>query len=156
MTGLWHGASWNFLLWGLYFGIIIAIEKSGLLQIVKRLHPAFQRMYFVFLILIGWLLFAFEDLSAGILYGKSMFGLQGNDLCNQQFLYDLYTNIILLSVCIVASTPFIKHFYRKFAANSYSSSVIKMLGFVFLTSILVISTAYLVDDSFNPFLYFRF
>ena len=156
LTGLWHGASWNFLLWGLYFGIIIAIEKSGLLQIVKRLHPAFQRMYFVFLILIGWLLFAFEDLSAGILYGKSMFGLQGNDLCNQQFLYDLYTNIILLSVCIVASTPFIKHFYRKFAANSYSSSVIKMLGFVFLTSILVISTAYLVDDSFNPFLYFRF
>lgn len=152
LTGFWHGASWNFIIWGLYFGVIISIEKAGLLKVLNRLHPVWQRLYFVFLILIGWLLFAFEDLSAGILYAKSMFGMMGNDLYNQQFFYDLYTNIILLCVCTIASTPIVKNLYQKVAGNRYYS----ILVLIYLSLIMVISTAYLVDNSFNPFLYFRF
>lgn len=152
LTGFWHGASWNFIFWGIYFGIIISIEKAGLLKVLNRLHPVWQRLYFIFLILIGWLLFAFEDLSAGMLYAKSMFGMMGNDFYNQQFFYDLYTNIILLSVCIIASTPIVKNLYRKIVGNKFYS----ILVLIYLSLIMVMSTAYLVDNSFNPFLYFRF
>lgn len=152
LTGFWHGASWNFIFWGIYFGIIISIEKAGLLNVLNRLHPVWQRLYFIFLILIGWLLFAFEDLSAGMLYAKSMFGMMGNDFYNQQFFYDLYTNIILLSVCIIASTPIVKNLYRKIVGNKFYS----ILVLIYLSLIMVMSTAYLVDNSFNPFLYFRF
>lgn len=156
LTGFWHGASWNFILWGLYFGIIISIEKAGLLKVLNRLYPIWQRLYFIFLILIGWLLFAFEDLSAGLIYAKSMFGMTENSFYNQQFFYDLYTNIILLSVCTVASTPILKKCYNRIVGIRHYSIFIKLLFFVYLSVIMVISTAYLVDNSFNPFLYFRF
>ena len=115
-----------------------------------------QRLYFIFLILIGWLLFAFEDLSAGILYAKIMFGMTENSFYNQQFFYNLYTNIILLSICSVASTPILKKCYKKLVENNYYSLFIKLLFIVYLSLIMVISTSYLVDNSFNPFLYFRF
>lgn len=153
LTGFWHGASWNFIFWGLYFGVIIAAEKAGLLTLLNKLHPVWQRLYFIFLILIGWLLFAFENLSAGILYTKSMFGILNNSLFNQQFFYDLYTNIVLLIVCVIASTPLLKNGYEKISRNR---QFIKLLYVGYLTLIVIFTTAYLVDNSFNPFLYFRF
>ncbi|MBD3108467.1 MBOAT family protein [Bacillus sp. AGMB 02131] len=153
LTGFWHGASWNFIFWGLYFGVIIAVEKAGLLTQLNKLHPVWQRLYFIFLILIGWLLFAFENLSAGILYAKSMFGILNNRLFDQQFFYDLYTNIVLLVVCVIASTSLLKNSYEKISKNR---QLIKLLYVGYLTLIIIFSTAYLVDNSFNPFLYFRF
>ncbi|WP_026089219.1 MULTISPECIES: MBOAT family O-acyltransferase [Bacillus] len=153
LTGFWHGASWNFIIWGLYFGIIIALEKAILLRILARTNAMVQHLYFIFFILIGWVLFAFDDISKGLHYLGSMFALNNNPFIDKGFLYDFYTNIILLLFGLVAATPIMKCisdlFTRRKNVNNIAIPLLYLL-------ILVLSTAYLVDESYNPFLYFRF
>ncbi|MFD1928001.1 MBOAT family O-acyltransferase [Sporosarcina siberiensis] len=159
ITGLWHGASWNFILWGLYFGVIIAIEKAGLLKVLNKIHPFFQHFYLLFIVLISWVLFVFEDFSKGIQYAKVMFGISTNAFYDTQFFYYLYTNIILFLIAAIASTPVIKYVNLKVLTKLSDHIRIPIQKFVplfFYIFILFLSTAYLVDDSFNPFLYFRF
>ena len=156
LTGLWHGASWNFVLWGLYFGLIIAAEKAFLLKFINRLWKPIRHVYALLLILIGWVLFSFDNLTDGIEYLKIMFGLGGVPIMNNQFVYYLYTNLILIIILIILSTPVIKKKYEmqvKGHANSKLQTIV-VPSILFL--ILFISTAYLVDSTYNPFLYFRF
>lgn len=159
LTGLWHGASWNFVLWGLYFGFIIAIEKAGLLKIMKKWHPIFQHMYLILIILIGWVLFVFEDYVQGLLYLKVMFGFSTNPFMNATVLFDLYSHFILLIILIIASTPVmitVKDTILKNCHRNISAFISTVWSLVYYPLILVVSIAYLVDESFNPFLYFRF
>ena len=159
ITGIWHGASWNFALWGLYFGVIIAIERAGLQKLLSKMHPFFQHLYLLLLILISWVLFVFEDLGKGVQYAKVMFGMSTNILYDAQFLYYSYTNIILLIVAAIASTPILSYFNNKVLSrwsgptSGIVQTILTVSCFIF---ILFLSTAYLVDESFNPFLYFRF
>jgi alginate O-acetyltransferase complex protein AlgI len=154
LTGLWHGASWNFVLWGLYFGLIIAIEKAGWLKIIRKLHPIFQHSYLILCILIGWVLFVFEDYSVGFSYLKNMFGFANNRLWDSAFLYHFYTNFILLLLVVVGSTPVMEKIPH--SVKDKQKIAIKLLLSLGYLIILCLSTAYLVDESYNPFLYFRF
>lgn len=159
ITGLWHGASWNFLLWGLYFGFLIGIEKLGLLKLLEKLHPTVQHVYLLVIILFGWVLFAFDNLQRGLAYLMVMVGATANTLYDTQFLYFLYTNGILLIIAVFASTPFLKNVKGKFEHRRPTPLVGKsfeLLSIAYLVLLLVVSTAYLVNDSYNPFLYFRF
>ncbi len=151
LTGLWHGASWNYILWGLYYCAILVIEKAFLLKKMQYAPSFIKRIYSLILILFGWWLFVFEDLSAGISHLKIMFG--GGTFTNAAVNFDLVSNLALLAVLIVASTPFPKKlYYRLFEKSAVWRWVFAALGL----AVLVLCVAYLVNSSYNPFLYFRF
>lgn len=147
LTGIWHGASWNFLLWGLYFGVILMIEKWWALKLLSRLPRWTRHLYAIFLILIGWVLFAFEELSLVSSYLQAMSGFNGQPLWNTNTLYFTYTNAILLVVLTLASLS-------KKRTTSLDSRPLPSL--LWYGALFFLSVAYLVDATFNPFLYFRF
>lgn len=156
LTGIWHGASWNFVLWGVYFGVFLIIEKFILLKWLKKAPKFITHLYTLFVVWIGWTLFAFDDLSAGILYLKAMFGGNGAGILNQEGMYLLLNYGIMLVILIIASTNFPKKIVA-FIANKNSENILMpCLRSVFIIGIFIISVSYLVASTYNPFLYFRF
>jgi len=151
LTGIWHGASWNFVLWGAYFGVLLILEKLVLKQFLDRLPSILQHGYTMFFVLISWVIFAFEDMEDIGYYLKAMFGLSGAGFYNNNSLYLLYTNALLFLILIIGSTQLPKNLVKK-----YISDRMLLLKRVFLLGVFLISVAYLVDASYNPFLYFRF
>ncbi|WP_235069683.1 MBOAT family protein [Turicibacter sp. TJ11] len=156
LTGLWHGASWNFILWGLYFGIIITIEKVFLMKWLSYAPRLIRHLYTLVLLIIGWGLFAFENLSYLKDYFRVMFGFKEVALYDQVTLYYLMTNGVLLIILVVASTPLAKQMYQKLKQSKRGELLDVVLSPIVCLLILILSTAYLVDSAYNPFLYFRF
>lgn len=152
LTGLWHGASWNFMIWGLYFGVLIILERAFLQHWLQKMHPIFQHLYFVFFLLVGWTFFLFEDVNKITSYLKIMFGLTSSPLVNNYFFYLVLSNGLLLLIALIGSLPITKGIQSLFKKQS----VIEITVLAFCFVLLLLSTAYLVDDTFNPFLYFRF
>lgn len=150
-TGLWHGASWNFVLWGLYYGILLVIEKTFLLKVLDKLPGFIANVYTMFLVIIGWALFAMEDLNRCLSYIGLMFGQGAAALYDQQGLYLLLSNLPILIVLIIASTPWPRLLMRKMT-DKRLYILRPVLGIV----LFLVCTAYLVDSTYNPFLYFRF
>ena len=144
LTGLWHGASYNFILWGLYFFILICIEKNGLLNFLNK-HKLISHIYTIFFILVGWVLFAIIDLNQIINFFKKMFIFNAGN----EWIYYLRNYIIIYTIAIIFSTSFLKKIYNKFVKSNIVDTII-------LITIFLLSIAYLVDSSYNPFLYFRF
>ncbi|MGN1113958.1 MAG: MBOAT family O-acyltransferase [Oscillospiraceae bacterium] len=155
LTGFWHGANWNFLIWGMYFGIILLMEKLFLLKGLNRLPSVFQHIYALLLIVIGWGIFAFDDTSNLIANFKNMFFINSIPGINDQTIMWLSEYAVSFVIMIIASTPLIKKLGERLKAT-----VPKIYGYVLepvaVAGILIISTAYLAGNSFNPFLYFRF
>jgi len=153
-TGFWHGASWNYLLWGLYYFILLACEKAFLLKLLSRLPRALGHIYSLFFIVIGWLLFVSEDIGAGFVYLGNMFGQGvGAGLAGGGFLYQLLRNIPFILILAVASTPLPKKLFWKLYGRS---SAFRWIGTAVAAALAVICVAFLVDSTYNPFLYFRF
>lgn len=157
LTGIWHGASWNFVLWGGYFGFLIIVEKSFLLGWLSRVPSWIGHVYTIGLLIIGWGLFAFEDFNQLIGYFKVLFGCEeGIAFINRSTLYYLKENVILLGILTLASTPIFKMIGQKIMERKYGQTIKLMIMPLVCLFILIASTAYLVDSSYNPFLYFRF
>ncbi|MFF2885442.1 MBOAT family O-acyltransferase [Paenibacillus sp. NPDC057967] len=150
LTGIWHGASWNFLFWGLYFGLVLMIEKWFALELLSKLPRWIRHSYALFLILIGWVFFAFDKLPDMTAYFGAMFGANGSPLWDQQTIYLFYTNAILLLLLIVASMQ------RPRGIRADGTLLHPAVALVWHGILFLISVAYLVDATFNPFLYFRF
>ena len=144
LTGLWHGASYNFILWGLYFGFILMLEKLFLLKILDNIPTVFNHIYALLLIIVGFVIFELTDISSIINYLSAMF--INNKFIDKSFYYYFIPNIALLIFSILASTPIFKHILDKY----------EIIRFICLIFGMIISVAFLVDSSFNPFLYFRF
>lgn len=156
LTGIWHGASWNFVLWGLYFGVIITIEKRFLMRWLSYAPRMIRHFYTLLLLIIGWGLFAFDNFTYLKSYFSVMFGFNEVALYNQTTLYYFTTNAVLLIILMIASTPLFKLIYQKVKQSKRGEVLEVIIAPVFYLLILILSTAYLVDSSYNPFLYFRF
>jgi alginate O-acetyltransferase complex protein AlgI len=153
-TGLWHGASWNFIFWGLYFGFFIFIEKIFIGKFLGRLPNLISNLYTMIIVIVGWVFFANNKLSDALDYIKVMFGISGNAFTDTTAVYYFYTNFLLFVIAILCATPIMYNFHKKLKNRFNTRGAIFMaLSHIF---ILFLSTAYLVNQSFNPFLYFRF
>lgn len=149
LTGIWHGASWNFLLWGLFYAVFLMLEKAFLLDWLKKSRVV-SHIYAMLLVMGGWVIFAVEDVSQIGPYFAAMFGAGG--AASGVALYHLRAYLPMLIILILASTPLPKKLYDKACATRYGAWVTPVLCVLGL----VLSTAYLVNASYNPFLYFRF
>ena len=150
-TGIWHGASWNFLVWGLYFGVLLVIEKSGWGKVLARLPAAFQHAYTLFFVVVSWVIFDVGNFSRLGKYLLTMFGLAGAGASDGTALYHLRTYALTFLILALASLPAAKNLWGKLPEKVKKAAlpVLVLLGMAF-------STAYLVDATYNPFLYFRF
>lgn len=151
LTGLWHGASYNFLLWGLYYGLLLILEKFVLKRFLEKLPAVLQHVYTIFIVIIGWGLFYFTDMAQLGSFLTDLFNF-GNGLCGAQALTLILNYLPLLIVAVIASTPLGAKLYSRFSDTRY----IWIFETLFCAVVLLVSTASLVDQSYNPFLYFRF
>lgn len=165
LTGIWHGAGWNFLLWGLYFGVLLLLEKWLFLPYLKRLPRAFRHVYAMVFVLFGWVLFSHEQIGDGMRYLMGMLGGGGLEVLNRRTLYLLVTNLPLFAACVLGSTEIPKKmFWRLFAGAIGKAPGVKEVRDVkgrcaevgLLIIGLLLSVAFLVNAGYNPFLYFRF
>ena len=154
LTGLWHGASWNFIVWGLYFGVILVIEKNFLLKWLEKAPKFIANSYTMILVIIGWVFFDVETLKGALDYIKVMFGFGNNPMIDSMTMYYLEANIGLIIVLIICSTS-IPTKIIKFIKKKYTTAKLFVVPVIY-TIILIVAVAYLVNETYNPFLYFRF
>lgn len=151
LTGIWHGASWNFVLWGLYYGVLLIFEKFVFKKVLDKLPSAVQHIYTMFIVFVGWGLFYFTDLGELGTFLVDLFNF-GNGICGEQALNLILSYLPLIIAAAIASTPVAAKLYTKVQNTRY-------IGFAqtaFVAVVLVLCTASLVNQSYNPFLYFRF
>ena len=150
-TGIWHGASWNFLCWGLYFFALLMVEKFFLLKPLEKAPALVGHVYTMFFVMVSWAIFAIEDFSHLEAYLKVMFGLGGVPLANASFGYCLVSYLPILCLAALASTPLGASVYRRLGTRGQQA-----VCTVLIAGGLIACTAYLVDGTYNPFLYSNF
>lgn len=155
LTGFWHGASWNFIIWGLYFGGFIILEKIWLGKKLERLPSLLSIFYTFFIVVIGWVLFDTANLSSAGEFYKAMFGGNGK-LFDSIAFYELKNYALIFLLCIIGSGNFMKNLYDKLKRSFSMSKVLSNVMPLVQTAMMLICTAFLVDASYNSFLYFRF
>lgn len=155
LTGLWHGASWNFILWGVYFAILLIIEKAFLLKLLKK-NKVIAHIYTSILIIISFIIFNETSIIDILLHIKSMFGLEKIPFTNIETTYYLRNYLVILLLATLASTPLFKNIKEKLKKIPKIRLIGHFLEPIIYILLLLIITAYIVDESFNPFLYFRF
>ena len=154
LTGFWHGASWNYVLWGIYYGILLIIEKCFLLKILKDKPSWISHLYTLFFVVIGWGIFAIEDFNILINYFENIV-INPNGFISSDIFYYLKNYILLIVICIISSVNWGKTLYEKIKESKYSKIVIVIVD-ILLIICFILSLAMLVSSTYNPFLYFRF
>ena len=157
LTGIWHGANWNFVLWGVYYGVLLLLEKFFLGKYLEKLPAFFRHLYCIFFVMIGWNIFVFVDMGDVVSYLKSLFGLYGQGILNRETIYILYNNTVLLIFLILGSTMLPKKIGDWICEKlKHRDGLAVFVRSIFYVAVFVLSVAWLVDASYNPFLYFRF
>jgi alginate O-acetyltransferase complex protein AlgI len=155
LTGFWHGAEWTFIVWGLYFGILLIIEKTFLLKWLEK-TKVFSHIYILILVLFSFVLFDSAGLGDALSVISSMLGVGGIPFMTEVTGYYVGSYLVMFVIAIVGATPLPKMLVSKVVERPGIQKVTAVLEPVVMMVILVVATGYLVDGSFNPFLYFRF
>ena len=154
LTGLWHGAAWNFVAWGLYYGVILIIEKYFLSPVLDRLPDVVRHIYSIVLVVIGWVLFFSSSFGQAADYIRVMFGAGAHGFADRESMYLLTSNLILWLILIFGSTPLVHFRYEHMLRSKKWNTTI--INSVVYAALFIVCIAYLVTESYNPFLYFRF
>lgn len=155
LTGIWHGASWNFILWGLYFGILVYLEKKILFRVLNKIPKIFSHIYLIVALLVGWTLFYFTDVNRAFEYIKILFGFTNNEFTNNELKLVFTNNIYWILIAIVASTP-IYPYLKQYIGQSRIKPFGQVVEVLLNVAIMICCTSMLIASSYNPFLYFRF
>lgn len=156
LTGFWHGSDWNFMLWGLLFAIALILEKLWLNKLLVKLPKVISHIYVLFIIIISFVIFDASSFSIAIERISSMIGFSNNIMFNSIALYYLDSYKVIFALAIIGCTPIPKLFIEKMKKGLIANRIVTILEPIISVALLLIITAYLVDSSFNPFLYFRF
>lgn len=156
LTGIWHGANWTFVIWGLMFGIMLIIEKLFLTKHLEKMPSILQRIYVLFTVMISFIIFNANSIGEAWNNIIGLFGANGESLINASTVYYLKSYLVVVVIAIIGSTPLLKNIIEKLKTKTNANKIINLLEPIAMASILIIVTAYLVDNSYNPFLYFRF
>ena len=161
LTGFWHGAAWNFIVWGLYFAVLLVIEKFFMLKYMERMPKVLVHGYVLLASVISFVIFDAVNMASAFAYIGAMFGFGGLPLVSVETLYYLRSYAILLILALIGATPLVKSIANRIMTAQWTESTLgtvlsTALELLVLIVLFVVSTAYLVDGSFNPFLYFRF
>ncbi len=153
LTGFWHGADWNFIIWGLYFAVWLVLEKLFLLRLYEKLPRIFSRVFVLFLVLVSFVIFNANGMAGALDDLAGMFGVKDIPLWTPETLYYLRSFAVIFALAVIGATPFVKKCaQRLYSGNAFSGALRAVCALV----LLILISAYLVDGSFNPFLYFRF
>ena len=152
LTGFWHGAGWNFIFWGLYYGMLLLIEKFFLEKLLNKASKWLKHIYVMLIVMVGWVFFDTPNLLMAKNTLAKMFGFGADMIAGEESLYYLRSYLVLFIIAIIGSTPFPKRIAAKFE----SMKAMVIIEPLYIAALLIISTAFLVDGSFNPFIYFRF
>lgn len=163
LTGVWHGASWTFIAWGVYYGVFIMLERAFLGKWLKAMPSWLSLSFTLFVVIIGWVFFRADDFPYAISYLQAMFGLHGGPLFDQQALYYLVQYGVVLTIAIIGATPIPRILVGKLLSQELdetkSMTTRRIVGLVRVTGVTVLfflSISYIVSSTFNPFIYFRF
>ena len=154
-TGFWHGAAWNFIAWGLMFGVLLVIEKLWALEFLKK-HKLIGRFYVLFTVMISFIIFNAENMKQGWSDILALFGGGGQPLVTTETLYYLRSYLLMFIIAFIGATPFVKNTFTKLSNTKAGGKIFSVAEPVCMAVLLIVMTAFLVDGSFNPFLYFRF
>jgi alginate O-acetyltransferase complex protein AlgI len=155
LTGFWHGAAWNFIAWGLYFGLLLMLEKFIIGRYLQKLWQPLQHIYALLFIVLGWLLFRAETLSYALSYLTVMFGLTGQPLISNQALYYIVEYKFEFLAALIASMPVYPLLQEKVQRKSRGLFLTYAKCFM-LIALFGLCIMYLINSTFNPFIYFRF
>ncbi len=155
LTGFWHGAAWTFIVWGLYFAVLLLIEKFFLLKYLRK-TKVISHVYVLIMVLFSFVIFNAADMGEAVQYLGGLFGIGGYPFVSESFVWYLCNYAPVFIVGIIGATPLIRDTCLRLQKNEKTSRVLNVLEPVVLVLLLLLVTAYLVDGSYNPFLYFRF
>ena len=155
-TGLWHGAAWNFVIWGVLFAVLLVAEKFFLTKWLNKIPKVFSHIYLLFIAAISFIIFNAANMSQAFSDIAGLFGAGGIPIVNETTLYYLRSYLVFIIIAVIGSTPVVKITAQKLRTSFNSDIISKTVEPIVMVGLLLICTAFLVDGSFNPFLYFRF
>jgi alginate O-acetyltransferase complex protein AlgI len=156
LTGFWHGAEWNFVVWGLYFAVFLVLEKFFLKKLFLKLPVAFGHFYLLAVVIIGFVIFNADGRGEAIAYLKGMFGLLDISFASAETIYYLKSYALVFILAAIGTTPLLRNVAEKLASYKIWGQAVNAIKPVLNIALLFMVTGYLIDGSFNPFIYFRF